>query len=263
MISRLIGRGLLAGAAAGLCIYTFTITLVEPVIDRAIAYESARDAALAAIEHSHEQGGAEIFSRTFQGYVGSGVAVVLYALAMGALVAVAYIVATGRVGSLRARTVGLLIPAFGFIGVFAVPFAKYPANPPAIGLPATIRERGADYLIMLAASCLLLFLAVYFGQKLRMRMSAWNATVLMGIAYLAAVAVVMLILPTFHETPGLVLDAHGRIVLGGFPADVLAQFRVYSIANQVILWSVLGLVFAPLAAKVVDERGSSAGGEII
>ncbi|BBH16203.1 hypothetical protein Back2_04900 [Nocardioides baekrokdamisoli] len=251
MISRLIGRGLLAGAAAGLCIYVFTITVVEPVINRAIAYESARDEALSTLTHSHDEG-SEIFSRTFQGYVGSGVAVVLYAMAMGALVAVAYVVATGRVGTLRARTLGLLIPLFGFLGMYAVPYAKYPANPPAIGNPDTIRERGADFLIMMAVSCLLLFLAVYVGQKLRARMSTWNVSILMGIAYLGLIAIVMVVLPNFHETPGPVLDAQGKILLGGFPADVLAQFRVYSIANQVILWSVLGLVFAPLAAKVVE-----------
>jgi predicted cobalt transporter CbtA len=256
MISRLIGRGLLAGAAAGLCIYVFTITVVEPVINKAIAYEGAVDGAHEAMAHSHAEGGGELFSRTFQGYVGSGVATILYGLAMGALVAVAYVIATGRVGSLRARTLGLLIPAFGFIGIFAVPFAKYPANPPAIGLEETIRQRGADYLIMLAASCLLLFFAVYVGQKLRTRMSAWNASLVMGVLYLLAVAAVMVALPNFHETPGDIVDANGHIILGGFPADVLAQFRVYSIANQLVLWSVLGLVFAPLAAKVVEGTRS-------
>jgi predicted cobalt transporter CbtA len=255
MISRLLGRGLLAGAAAGLCIYVFTLTVIEPVINRAIAYEDARDAALPATGPAQpEMPGMDVFSRSFQGHFGSGIAVMLYAVAMGALVAVAYVIATGRVGTLRARTLGLLIPAFGFLGFFAVPFAKYPANPPTVGLEETIRERGADYLIMVAASCLLLFLAVYFGQKLAKRISAWNATVVMGILYLLAVAIVMVVLPSFHETPGDIVDANGHILLGGLPADILGQFRVYAIVNQVILWSVLGLVFAPLASKVVEGK---------
>ncbi|GCE39114.1 Predicted cobalt transporter CbtA [Rhodococcus wratislaviensis] len=40
----------------------------------------------------------------------------------------------------------------------------------------------------------------------------------------------------------------------GFPADDLYQFRLYSVAAQLILWSTIGLAFAPLADRRVGRR---------
>jgi hypothetical protein len=37
-------------------------------------------------------------------------------------------------------------------------------------------------------------------------------------------------------------------VLDGFPAEVLAEFRLYSLVNQALMWLVIGVVWAVLAA---------------
>ena len=50
------------------------------------------------------------------------------------------------------------------------------------------------------------------------------------------------------ETPLPLTNAKGTIVYPGFPADVLFNFRLYSVAAQLLLWSAIGLIFAPLAA---------------
>lgn len=47
------------------------------------------------------------------------------------------------------------------------------------------------------------------------------------------------------ETPLPLKDSKGTIVYPGFPADVLFNFRFYSVAAQLILWTALGLIFAP------------------
>jgi hypothetical protein len=60
------------------------------------------------------------------------------------------------------------------------------------------------------------------------------------------------------ETPLPLTDANGTIVFPGFPADVLAEFRVYSVAAQLIMWSFIGVVFAPLAEKVLASGERSA-----
>jgi hypothetical protein len=60
------------------------------------------------------------------------------------------------------------------------------------------------------------------------------------------------------ETPLPLTDPQGNIVFPGFPADVLAQFRIYSVAAQVILWSVLALTFAPWAERVLDPEAARA-----
>jgi len=270
MERKLIGRGLLSGAVAGLIAFVFARIFAEPVISKAIDYESARDSAQHALDKAaglavdaHEH---EIFSRADQMNIGLGVGLILFGAAMGALVAVAYSIAIGRTGRIRPFRLALLVPAFFFVGVFAVPFAKYPANPPAIGHEDTIRTRGALYLITVFLSCLFLFFAVYFGQKLHRRYSVYVSSLLMGAAYLALMTVVFLVLPPLGhlhanvveygrqatETPLPLTDPSGKIVFPGFPADLLAQFRVYSIAAQIILWGVIALVFAPLAQRVLE-----------
>jgi hypothetical protein len=54
------------------------------------------------------------------------------------------------------------------------------------------------------------------------------------------------------ETPLPLRDGTGRIVFEGFPADVLATFRLYSVGAQLILWTAIGLVFAPIADRVLS-----------
>jgi len=276
MVKQLIGRGVLSGAVAGLLAFLFSRIFAEPVISDAIDYESAREAAQTALDKAAglpiASGGDEVFTRTMQMDVGLGAALILLGAALGALVAVGYVVAIGRVGKVRAFSLALLVPLFYFVGSFMVPFLKYPANPPAVGHEDTIRDRGALYLVTVAASCILLFLAVYLGQKLHKRLSLYRSVVIAALAYGAAITILFLLLPSFGdlhanvveyghqatETPLPLKDAQGTIVFPGFPADLLAQFRLHSIINQVILWGGIALLFAPQAQRLLDPQGAQA-----
>jgi Probable cobalt transporter subunit (CbtA) len=53
------------------------------------------------------------------------------------------------------------------------------------------------------------------------------------------------------ETPLPLTDSRGTIVYSGFPADTLAAFRLYSVVAQALLWTTIGLVFAPLAERLL------------
>ena len=48
------------------------------------------------------------------------------------------------------------------------------------------------------------------------------------------------------------------IVYPGFPADTLVQFRLYSVAAQILLWSVLGLTFGPMAERLLVPTPAAA-----
>jgi predicted cobalt transporter CbtA len=267
---RLIGRGLLAGGVGGLLAFVFARTFAEPVIGKAIDYESARDAIVDKLNSSAglpvDPAGPDIFSRHVQRNIGSGVGMVAFGLAMGAIVAVVHSLCLGRTGRVRPRPLALLVAAAGFFFVYLVPFAKYPANPPGIGHEDTIRARGSFYLTMLLCSVVLGVISVWLGRLLRPRLGTWNATLVAGLAFLVAIGIVMALLPepgmlkdnlaTYGkhdtETPLPLYDSHGNLAFPGFPADVLAQFRVYSLATQAILWATIGVVFAPLAEKVLS-----------
>lgn len=276
MERKLLLRGVLVGALAGLLAFAFERVFAEPQIQAAIDYETGRDAAQAALDRAAglpaSSAGPDIFSRTIQANLGAGVGMIFYGVAVGALFAVAYAVCLGRVGNLRPRPLALLVAAGGFLAVYLVPFVKYPANPPAIGHPDTIKDRGGLYLVMVFCSVLLLVATVWLGQRASKRFGNWNAAVLASATFVVAIGIVMAILPSLGrlagneqqfgnhttETPLPLTNAGGTIVYPGFPADVLFDFRLHSMAAQLILWATIGLVFAPLAERLLTTQPGTA-----
>jgi putative cobalt transporter subunit CbtA len=273
MVRALVLRGAGVGALAGLLAFVFARIFAEPVIQAAIDYEAGRGEAEAALAAAAGQPAAaeepELFSRAIQGNIGIGVGIVAFGIAIGLFFAVAYCMAYGRTGNVRARQLSLLVGLFGFLGTFLIPFIKYPANPPAIGNPDTIRDRGALWVLMVVVSIVVLILAVVLGQRLQARLGTWNATLVAGAAAIVVLGIVMALLPALGElstnvaesgsrlteTPQPVTDPSGKIVYPGFDADLLYRFRLYSVGAQIVLWGVLALGFAPLAERVFQAHG--------
>ncbi|HEX3593217.1 MAG TPA: CbtA family protein [Pseudonocardiaceae bacterium] len=271
MEKRIVLRGALVGVVAGLLAFVFARIFAEPQIQRAIDYESGRDAAQGALDKAAGLPVAsypEIFSRAVQANAGIGIGMVFYGLAMGLLFAVGYAVCLGRVGGVRPRTLALLVAGGGFLGMYLVPFLKYPADPPSVGHPDTIGPRAGLYLVLLVCSLAFLGGAVWLGRRLAPRFGTWNATLLAAGAFVVAIGVVMAILPPLGhlaanvreygvqptETPLPLRDPQGAIVYPGFPADTLFLFRCYSVGAQLLLWAAIGLLFAPLADRLLAPR---------
>lgn len=260
MEKQIIGRGLLAGAAAGVLAFIFARIFVEPQIELAIGYEDGIATAHEAMEtaagvagHSHgEDGGG--FTRAVQMNIGMGLGVLLFSLAIGALFAVAFAVTYGRVGNISARLTSLYVSGGMLLSLYVVPALKYPASPPALSLDETIRQRTLLYLAMVVLSVAILVGAVVLGRRWAPKLGAWNATLAAGAAYVVAIAVVMLVLPTIDETPGPLVDDAGVIVYEGFPADLLYDFRLYSFGTQVVIYATIGVVFAALVSRLLSER---------
>src|SRR4051794_15431021 len=197
---RLALRGVGAGALGGLLAFIFARILAEPQIQKAIDYESGRDAALAALGRATADD-PEVFSRGLQRNLGIGVGMLLFGMAMGGLLAVAYVlVARGMRPRVRPRTLGALLAAGGFLGLYLLPFLKYPANPPAIGDPDTIKARSALYLAMVLLSIGSLLVTAVAWRRLVPSLGAWNATAASVLILGALMALVMAILGPVHET---------------------------------------------------------------
>lgn len=273
MESRIVARGMIAGLVGGVLAFVFARIFAEPKIQAAIDYESGRheaqeklDAAAGiAAGHEHEH---ELFSRAVQGNLGLGVGIVAFGFAMGAFLAVVYSICLGRVGRLQPRPLALLVAAGGFLGFFLVPFLKYPANPPAVGHEETVQQRGALFLVMVACSVLFLVGAVVLGRWLHHRYSNWTSALLAGGAFVVAIGIVMMLLPSTgelaanraagygnvgSETPLPLRAPDGTIAFPGFDADLLFSFRLYSVGAQLVLWTAIGLVFAPLAERLLGR----------
>jgi predicted cobalt transporter CbtA len=255
MVRNLLVRGMLAGLAAAALALVFAWTFGEPQVAGAIAVERSGGGGHAA--HAPAAPGAESGTRSGtepgpgaepdettghdhedEGPVGRGVQSTLglatglgvFGVAVGGLFALAFAFAHGRLGALGARATAALLALGAFVAVELLPFLKYPANPPAVGDPATISRRTVLHLTMLVISALLAVAAVHLGRRLA------------AAAYLAAVIVAYLLMPTVDEVPS------------GFPATLLWRFRLASLGIQAIMWSGIGLTFGVLAERALAPR---------
>jgi hypothetical protein len=191
----------------------------EPSIERAIAFESAADAA------AGQTPATEIVSRSVQRGAGLFTASLVYGAALGGLFSLAFALAYGRVGEFDPRTLSALLAAAGFVALVLVPELKYPANPPAIG------ARTALYFALLAISFLAMILAAMLALPLAARFGAWNGTLIAAAVFVVVAGIASLAMPPVDEVPA------------GFPANVLWNFRLASIGARAVLWGSLGLGF--------------------
>jgi Probable cobalt transporter subunit (CbtA) len=214
--------GLLAGLLAGLFAYSFG----EAFVDQAIRLEEASAG-------SH---GGEIFSRAIQ-KVGLFFATGLYGVTVGGIFGLAYAYFRARLTSETDWMKSLSLAAAIFAGAFLIPFAKYPANPPTVGDPATIGERTASYFAMVALSLLAVLAAWQVAKILRERKVAAPVRHLsVGLGLALAVAVLFVGLPAAPDP-------------GEFPAGVLWDFRLSSLGTQLVFWTGLGVIFGLLCER--------------
>lgn len=236
MIRSLLVRGMLAGLAAGVAAFAFAFLFGEPQVQAAIDFEER----LAA--QAGEPAAVEVYGRGVQRTIGLLTASIALGVGFGGLLALAFAYAYGRVRIAGARATAAVLALAAFATITLVPFTKYPANPPAVGDPATIDERTLLGFAMIAIAALALLTAVRVRGQLAARLGAWNATVVAGGVFIAVIAVAQLILPAIDETPP------------GFPADVLYRFRLASLGINATLWLVIGLGFGAAAERLLAQE---------
>ena len=226
MVSAYLRRGMAAGLLVGLLAGLFAFVVGEPVLDKAIALEKASEGA------HHE----EIFSRSTQ-KVGLFFATGLFGVTVGGVFGIVYAFFRDRLaaGSDLGRSISL--SGAIFVGAFLIPFLKYPANPPSVGDPSTIRERTAAYFALVALSLLTVLVAWLSARALKARgFDAPRRRLMVGVGFVLVVAVLFLSLPAGPSAEG-------------FPSGVLWAFRLSSLGTQVVFWAGLGLLFGWLCER--------------
>ncbi|MFJ3516053.1 CbtA family protein [Streptomyces sp. NPDC090131] len=256
----LLVRGMLAGLIAGLFAFTVAYVVGEPPVRGSIAVEeaqAAKDAASAPSGHAGHGGDAtsgaaaeeeeELVSRPVQSTLGLATGVLVYGVALGGIASLAFSFALGRVGGFSPRATAALTAAGAFATVYLVPFLKYPATPPAVGNPDTIGQRTTLFFLMILLSVLLGVGAIILGRRLAPRLGNWNATLAASGGFIVAAAVAFVFLPDNSDA-----------VQPGFPAALLWEFRVASLAVQLVLWAVFAIVFGVLAQRLLAARTAGA-----
>lgn len=235
MVGRLILRGFIVGILAGLLAFGWARIFGEPAVNTAIAFESAQDQAAAAAAVAAGKPAPDddpvIFSRTVQSGIGLLTGMVGAGAGLGCLFAVLFAFANGRIGRLAPGPTSVLVAFLGLVSVYLVPMLKYPANPPSVGEPDTIKYRTGLYFLMMAISIGATLGALRLQRSLVPRHGTWNASLLAVGAYLVVIAAVFVLMPGINEVPPT------------FPAVTLWDFRLASLGIQTVLWGSLGIMF--------------------
>jgi predicted cobalt transporter CbtA len=243
--AQLLLRGLIAGLLAGLLAGAVAFIAGEPHIESAIALEEAAAGEShshgaekshgAEQSHGHSHGDDALVGRGGQ-KAGLFLATTLAGLALGVLYAAALHFAR-RHTNLSGWTLSLAGAGLGWLAVEAVPFGKYPANPPAVGDPDTITQRTWLWLATVVLGLVAVVVTVIVAKAVASQRFRTVRIVAPVVAFLVVVQLGYLVLPT--------IDGVGD----DFPATLLWDFRVSSLLVQVTLWAALGFVFAFLTER--------------
>jgi hypothetical protein len=251
MVGNFILRGIMIGIVAGLLAFGWAKTFGEPAVNTAIAFEQtqveAKAAAAVAAGRQPEADDPEIFSRAVQSGVGLLTGVVVVGAGLGGLFAVLFAFANGRMGTLGAKPTAALLALIGLVSLYVIPALKYPANPPSVGEPETIKLRTGLYFLMVAISIASTLGALWARRTLIPRYGAWNSSILSGLGYMIAIAIAFLILPPINEVPS------------AFPAVTLWNFRLASLGIQAVLWMSIGVLFGYLGVPSPNPARTTSG----
>jgi hypothetical protein len=226
VVSVYLRRGMATGLLAGLLAGLFAFVIGEPVLDKAIALEEASAGA------HHE----EVFSRSTQ-KVGLFFATGLFGVTVGGVFGIVYAFFRERLAANSESKRSITLAGGVFLGAFLIPFLKYPANPPSVGDPSTIRERTAAYFALVALSLLSMLVAWLAARALKTcGFDAPRRRLMVGTGLVAIVAVLYLALPAGPSAQG-------------FPSGVLWAFRFSSLGTQIVFWGGLGSLFGLLCER--------------
>jgi hypothetical protein len=214
-------RGAVSGTAAGLVTSVAAYFFLEPTLSAAIGLEGPSD-------------GSGPVGRETQKLLGMPLGFVLAGLALGLLFAVAYRVLPSAAPAWQ-RSIGLAAGAFAALAL--VPQLRYPANPPGVGDPETIAGRTSGYLLAVGLGVLVVSASYAILRALAARgvsPAARQSGVTVGAVI--AVAVGYALLPDNVDPVGA-------------PASLVWEFRIRSLGLLVMLYAMLGAVFAALTVR--------------
>jgi len=233
-MSLFIGIILLAGCSAGVIHGLVNLVLVEPYLDKAIGIENLHMFASGKAKDT-PQFWAEYYSYRAWQKGGQLLAGAILGTSIGSLYGIIFGYSRNILPGNSFAKKALVLAAIMWITLYLIPFAKYPANPPTIGDPATIVLREALYVSFIAISGLgaLGFYQIYKRLKSR--------KVIAFLGYAGLVGAVFALMP---QNP----DAMTA------PMDLINGFRAVSVVGVSAFWLSAGLILGVLWQKLQPDK---------
>ncbi len=233
-LGRILRAGAVAGLAAGMAGAIALWFLVEPKLQQAIALEDGEGPTQfgGADEHA-----VEVIGRGAQVVTGL-IVIVIVGLFLGLIFGVVYSWTHDRLPGAHHFGKSLLLAGLTFLVVAVGPAVMLPANPPGVGEAGTVTGRSQAYLFVLG---FLVILVVGCFAVLRGRGSvAARGTAAVTIVVAAVIVIVVAVADVGDGIPE------------GFPAGLLWDFRMSSLAQHAIMWLTIGVVFGWAAAPPAE-----------
>ncbi|HEX2575626.1 MAG TPA: CbtA family protein, partial [Aquihabitans sp.] len=149
-------RGLAAGAVGGVAWALFLRFVTETQIDIALRYEDAAGLGAGPADDA-------LFGRGAQ-QAGGMLGAVLYGMVLGLVLGVAVAALHHRIAAHHEFGRAVRVATGAFVALVAIPMLKYPPNPPTVGDPDTVADRTTDFLLLMGASIVVVFLAFFAWQ---------------------------------------------------------------------------------------------------
>jgi predicted cobalt transporter CbtA len=222
---------LVCGAIAGVILGLVNQAIVEPFIGIAIGIETQRHISEGEAVDTMQQSQYRMWQKG-----GEVVAAATYSISLSALFGIVFAYSRRSLPGSNNKRKALFLAAIMFFVIFLIPASKYPANPPAVGNPATIYYREMLYVGFIAvsgSSALALALSyrrlqTYFPDKPTWLIVPLIYTIIMISAYIA-----------FPPNPDKVT----------IPSNLIISFRIASVSTVGIFWGVLGMIVGLLWDK--------------
>ena len=225
---------LLSGCFAGIIHGLVNLAIVEPYLDKAIGIEN---------QHMFASGDAKDTPKFWAEYYsyrawqkgGQLLAGAILGTSVGGLYGIIFGYSRNILPGNNFVKKALALAAIMWITLYLIPFAKYPANPPTVGDPATIILRESLYVGFIAISGFgaLGFYRMYKRLKSKKMLSFFGYAGLVGIAY-------------------VVLPSNPDAITA--PMDLVNVFRVVSIIGMSSFWLSIGLILGVLWQKLQPDK---------
>jgi hypothetical protein len=213
---------LLSGVIAGLILAGVNYYVAEPFIDQAIGIEVDNSIASGEVVDFDELSTYRMWQKE-----GTFAAGAFLGLTYGAILGIVYVISRKYLPSSDDRKKALILAAIMCLSLYAVPFIKYPANPPAVGDPETIGLRDSLYTSYQLASGLIALGVTILIYKLR---KISYIKYIIPVFYLGLVASIYAIFPANPDE----ITA---------PVDLVNAFRAVTFGTMVMFYLVLGAIF--------------------
>lgn len=223
-------RALLSALVVGAITGGYLLTVVEPVLDRAIVVE--RDIA-AETDRSHDDTHHDdpLYTRREQKGAGAA-AMVLFALALGLTAGTVFAWRRHKLPGATDLHRAVWLAMVGFVAFAFVPAIVYPANPPGVGDPDTVGQRTLQYLGVIAISIALIVVLTKLSGRLRATVAPATRTAVVAVVSVVAFGLLVAVMPSRP------VDIDPAV-----PADLVWDFRLRSIGGLALLWFGFGIAF--------------------